>query len=77
VKHYIRGNGSFGCLYDSMDVHETFTSAVETAQTLFDLTSSQTGKLARTRFLVLGSSYGADYVEIASCDCQTPEEHEG
>jgi hypothetical protein len=33
---WIRGNGSYGCLYDSCEVYETKEDAIEAAQAIFD-----------------------------------------
>lgn len=74
-KHFIAGNGSYGCLYDSCEVFETKTAAVDHLVTVFDLGSKRKEKLRKNEYIDLGPEFGADYAEITVCNCDEPKIH--
>jgi len=75
--HYIYGNGSYGCLYDSGPSWTyRYRDAVTALADTFDLDEARTEALRDNGYLDLNPKWdGADYCEITSCDCATPSDH--
>lgn len=75
--HYTYGNGSYGCLYDSFGVSDTYQGAVDWLTQLFELGRTRKATLKRNGYLDLNSRRdGADYCEINICDCGDIESHQ-
>ncbi len=84
MTHYIAMSGIHGCLPDHCEVFETRADAVADLTSLFELGRVREARLRKNDYLELevtlieaasGNSFGADYCEISSCNCATPEIH--
>lgn len=82
--HYIAMSGSYGCIPDHCEVFETLTDAVEDLVQLFELGKDRAIRLRDNRHIQLelspvernqGRHFGAEYCEIHTCACDTPEIH--
>jgi hypothetical protein len=75
TRHYIAGSGEYGCLYDNAAVLPTKGDAIDFLCDLF----AEDNRGVRTN--LRSQSYadlenGADYCEIAPCECDCPEAHD-
>jgi hypothetical protein len=82
--HYIAMSGHHGCLPDHCEVFESRKDAVEDLTQLFELGRTRKARLHRDSYLELtaspievaqGHSFGAEYCEIETCDCDNPLTH--
>lgn len=67
-KHYHAMNGSHGYLPDSSDACETYSAAVDTLVSRFELGKKRARILRRDGYIELNSSRdGAEYAEVSEC----------
>ena len=78
MRHVIVMSGTYGCLPDWLSYDETKQGAAEQAAQVHELTSRQRNKLARDGFLArsMGITIDCDYIELSTCDCSDPEQHQ-
>lgn len=74
--HYIALGGLHGCLPSHCEVYDSEQDAVSAMVDMYELGKKRSRVLARDLSLELNSKRdGNEYVEIAECDCGTPEVH--
>jgi hypothetical protein len=83
MAHYIAMSGMHGCLPDWRWLAADERDAVEASVDMFsDLLTAETEGAFRRALAdggyasLAGTDAGADYVEIVSCDCDDPSQHE-
>src|SRR6266404_7398863 len=84
LPHYIAMSGQHGCLPDHCEVFESNKDAVQDLVQLFELGRTRAARLRKDSYLELipnpieekqGEDFGAEYCEIAVCDCDNPLVH--
>ena len=80
LKHFIAMSGSHGCLPDHCQSYTTLASAVDDLTELFGLGRTRRARLKAELYLELTPTFeedefGAEYCEIHTCECATPEVH--
>jgi len=74
--HYIAMSGIHGCLPQYCASHSTIRDAVEDLATLHEIGKNRQRTLRHDLYLELNSERdGAEYCEIAECDCDDPDCH--
>lgn len=73
--HYIWGYGSAGCLYDYMGCSVSADAAVETCQSIYDLTDEE-AECLKEHWHFDKEEWVLYSLSINDCDCDTPWVHE-
>jgi hypothetical protein len=73
-KHYILGNGSIGCLYDSCEVYPTKQAALDS------IFADDWWHGVKSDLRQFGISYNPhptslEYLELTECYCNNPNQH--
>lgn len=76
-RHWLAGNGEYGCLFDNLAVLPTKRAAIAYLADLFDEVPGVASTLRKYQYCDIGNRHGADYCEIIPCDCEDTETHEG
>lgn len=73
--HYIAMSGAAGCIPEHCEVYDDLEAAVADLAQMFDMSIARAGRLREARFVNLPEGIGADYAQIAECECDTPQIH--
>lgn len=79
-RHFIAMSGDHGCIPDYCDVFPEYQAAVDSLADMFSLGRTRKARLFADRILELKpnfneDSFGAEYCEIQTCDCDNPAVH--
>lgn len=74
--HYIGMSGLHGYLPNYTCLTDTVRAAVDDLDSLHELTKAQRASLRKYHSVELTQEQGAEYAEIHTCTCGTPEVHE-
>ena len=80
--HYIAMSGMRGCLPDFVHCSESLDEAISAVAEVHSLGRTRRARLREDRFITLDAGpipnadpLGAEYVEIQSCNCGSPQIH--
>jgi hypothetical protein len=79
-RHFIAMSGDHGCIPDYCDVFPEYQAAVDSLADMFSLGRTRKARLFAGCILELTpnfneDSFGAEYCEIQTCDCDNPGKH--